>query len=174
MQHKTSEFTQNFAKGLKYARIRRNLTQADVAKALNHGETVVANWEAGRNGPHRSKLGPLEDFFGVSIDPFTGEWKTAKKGLPAGTVYSASSGPGGMEPMATADRTAAVMSAEEFRNLADHCAVECHRRGHRLAARALMDLVDELDGLSDATRPKSSKVLQALEDLSKVRLKTSH
>lgn len=76
-----------------------------------------------------------------------------------------------MAPLSTHDVPGRELTPEEFRDAADRLAVECHRRGHRLAARALMDLVDALDGLSGgvASAPKSAKVSQAIEDLASVR-----
>lgn len=56
------------------------------------------------------------------------------------------------------------MSAQEFRDAADRMGVECHIRGHLIAARALMDLVESLDNLSgeSAIAAKSEKVRGAI------------
>lgn len=163
MQQKTSDFRKNFSEGLKYARIRRNLTQAALANELQEGETTITNWESGTNGPHRSKLVKIADFFGVEIDPFTGRWE-ALKPPPAALL-------GELPPLRTWDRPNPEMSLEEFRDAVDRFAVECHRRGHRLAARTLMDLVDELEEQikAGAIVPKSPKVAAAIADLSAVR-----
>lgn len=84
-----------------------------------------------------------------------------------GTGYPARA----MAPLSTHDVPGRELTPEEFRDAADRLAVECHRRGHRVAARALMDLVDVLDGLSGAgaSAAKSAKVSQAIEDLASVR-----
>lgn len=44
------------------------LTQSMLAKELNHGYTVISNYENGRNEPSIKDLIKLADFFGVSID----------------------------------------------------------------------------------------------------------
>lgn len=163
MQQKTSDFRKNFSEGLKYARIRRNLTQSALANELQEGETTITNWELGTNGPHRSKLAKIADFFGVEIDPFTGRWEALR---PVAGPLS-----GELAPLRTWDRPNPEMSLEEFRDTVDRFAVECHRRGHRLAARTLMDLVDELESQIKAASivPKSPKVAAALADLASVR-----
>lgn len=137
MQQKTSDFRKNFSEGLKYARIRRNLTQADLGKGLGEGETVIANWESGRNGPHKSKLPKIGDFFGLEIDPFTGIWNAKSDAV----LYEVPP----HKPSATPDAPMVPMDDATFRDVADRFAIECMRRGHRLVARALMDLVDELE-----------------------------
>lgn len=127
MQQKTSK---NFSEGLKYARIRRNLTQAALANELQEGESTIANWELATNGPHRSKLAKLNEFFGVEIDPFSGRWEPAAASAP----------------LVLEDRADQPMGDVEFAALAHRLSIECLKRRHFLAARALMDLLDELGG----------------------------
>jgi hypothetical protein len=71
---------------------------------------------------------------------------------------------------ATKDMDNPPPTIQEFRDAADRFAVECHRRGYRRTARAVMDLVDELDGVTDAASNAASfsKANQAVADLAKL------
>ena len=41
----------DFAKNLRYYRKQKRLSQAELAKALNYGDTTISNYESGRNEP---------------------------------------------------------------------------------------------------------------------------
>ena len=57
-----------FCKNLKDARKSCNLTQRQVANALNVVESCYANWEQGRTEPNVDMLRKLGNLFNVSID----------------------------------------------------------------------------------------------------------
>lgn len=73
MQQKISDFIENFSSGLKYARLARGISQAELAQALGEKQSVISNWEGRQNGPGR-KLARVAEFFNVRIDPLTGRW----------------------------------------------------------------------------------------------------
>ena len=53
---------------LKQYRIRRNLSQAEVAKALNYSQQTIAKWENSVSSPDPSNLCKLADLYQVSLD----------------------------------------------------------------------------------------------------------
>lgn len=57
-----------FCKNLKEARKMCNLTQKQVATALNVVESCYANWEQGRTEPNIDMLRKLGAIFNVNID----------------------------------------------------------------------------------------------------------
>lgn len=57
---------------LKELREEKNLTQHDVAKAIDTSQTNIGRWEKGTNEPSSSALIALADFFGCSIDYLLG------------------------------------------------------------------------------------------------------
>ena len=57
-----------FCKNLKETRKLCNLTQKQVANALNVVESCYANWEQGRTEPNIDMLRKLGKIFNVSID----------------------------------------------------------------------------------------------------------
>ena len=57
-----------FCKNLKEIRKSCNLTQKQVATALNVVESCYANWEQGRTEPNIDMLRKLGEIFGTSID----------------------------------------------------------------------------------------------------------
>ena len=57
-----------FCKNLKETRKLCNLTQKQVANALNVVESCYANWEQGRTEPNIDMLRKLSEIFNVSID----------------------------------------------------------------------------------------------------------
>lgn len=57
-----------FCKNLKETRKLCNLTQKQVANALNVVESCYANWEQGRTEPNIDMLRKLGEIFNVSID----------------------------------------------------------------------------------------------------------
>ena len=50
----------------------RNLTQADVANAINTSITNIGRWEKGLNEPTANYLIQLADYFDVSLDYLVG------------------------------------------------------------------------------------------------------
>lgn len=57
---------------LKELREFRELTQQEVAKAVNTSRTNIGRWEKGENEPSASSLAALADFFEVSTDYLLG------------------------------------------------------------------------------------------------------
>lgn len=53
---------------LKSHRIRRNLSQAQVAKALNYSQQTIAKWENSVSTPDPDNLCKLADLYQVSLD----------------------------------------------------------------------------------------------------------
>jgi len=53
---------------IKTLRESKNLTQDDVAKAVNSSRSTVAMWEAGKSMPQADKLPVLANLFSCSID----------------------------------------------------------------------------------------------------------
>jgi transcriptional regulator with XRE-family HTH domain len=53
---------------LKQYRIRRNLSQAEVAKALNYSQQTIAKWENSVSSPDPANLCKLADLYQVSLD----------------------------------------------------------------------------------------------------------
>jgi len=53
---------------LKSYRIRRNLSQAQVAKALNYSQQTIAKWENSISTPDPTNLCKLADLYQVSLD----------------------------------------------------------------------------------------------------------
>ncbi len=51
-------------------RIEKNLTQTDLAKAVNVGQPAVAAWESGKSRPRAEHLPVLAEVLGCSIDEF--------------------------------------------------------------------------------------------------------
>ena len=51
----------DFAKNLRYYRKQKRLSQAELAKALNYGDTTISNYESGRNEPS------FDDLIGFSF-----------------------------------------------------------------------------------------------------------
>ena len=54
--------------GIRLAREKMNLTQAQVAKALGVQQSAVAQWESGETKPLADKLLALAKLFGCTID----------------------------------------------------------------------------------------------------------
>lgn len=50
------------------ARVNANLTQEDVAKALNVGKQTVVNWEKGRSEPKMSQSRELSLLYRMPLD----------------------------------------------------------------------------------------------------------
>ena len=59
---------QKFCNNLKEARRTCNLTQKQVATALNVVESCYANWEQGRTEPNIEMLRKLSEIFKINID----------------------------------------------------------------------------------------------------------
>lgn len=53
---------------LKQYRIRRNLSQTEVAKALNYSQQTIAKWENSISSPDPTSLCKLADLYQVSLD----------------------------------------------------------------------------------------------------------
>jgi len=54
--------------GIRLAREKMNLTQAQVAEALGIQQSAVAQWESGETKPRADKLLALAKLFGCTID----------------------------------------------------------------------------------------------------------
>lgn len=57
---------------LKHVRRQLNMTQRDVAKALNCRQATISAWETGKNEPDFATLVRIADFFGVTTDYLLG------------------------------------------------------------------------------------------------------
>lgn len=55
---------------VKYLRKKNNITQRELARALDIGETTVSSWERGANFPTMDRVTMLADYFNVSISTF--------------------------------------------------------------------------------------------------------
>jgi len=56
------------ATNIKYLRTKKGITQEQLAKVCNKGNTAIGNWEKGIREPNAVDLANLANFFGVSID----------------------------------------------------------------------------------------------------------
>lgn len=57
----------NFPESLKKLRIRRGLTQAELAERLGVGKSTISMYEVGAREPDFKMLEVIADFFGVSV-----------------------------------------------------------------------------------------------------------
>ncbi len=88
------------------------------------------------------------------------------RGKPRGAVYTGAKDVG----LSGSETEMAEMTESEFVRVADRFGIECRRRGHKVASRALMDLVDAFDTPSSAAGvPSHPKVSAAVADLSQAR-----
>ena len=55
-------------KKLKQARLKKELTQENVAKILNVSRTTISNWETGRSYPDLESVVALSDLYNISLD----------------------------------------------------------------------------------------------------------
>ena len=53
---------------LRLYRIRRNLSQSDVAKVLNYSQQTIAKWENSHSSPDPISLCKLADLYQISLD----------------------------------------------------------------------------------------------------------
>ncbi len=68
MQEQTTEKLQNFSLRLRGLAEARNLSQADIGRALGIKWPAVGNWFQGRNLPKRQHRARLAELLGVSVD----------------------------------------------------------------------------------------------------------
>jgi len=69
----------DFSNRLKALRLKKGLTQEQLAHALDIPETSVRRWESVGTPPKRERLEKLADFFGVSVDYLLGREQNPKK-----------------------------------------------------------------------------------------------
>ncbi len=62
----------SFGKRLKKLRLKKGLTQAELAKMLNIGESTISFYEAGKREPDYEMLNRFADLFNVSVDYILG------------------------------------------------------------------------------------------------------
>ena len=62
----------DFAKNLRYYRKQKRLSQAELAKALNYGDTTISNYESGRNEPSFDDLINLSHKLSVTPNDLIG------------------------------------------------------------------------------------------------------
>ena len=67
-----------FADRLKDERLKKGLTQTELAKTLFLGQTSVSKYESGKQIPEMPTLQKIADFFDVSIDYLLGKADIAK------------------------------------------------------------------------------------------------
>lgn len=53
---------------LKQARLKKELTQENVANILNVSRTTISNWEIGRSYPDLESVVALSDLYNISLD----------------------------------------------------------------------------------------------------------
>lgn len=58
----------DFQISLAAARVNANLTQEEVAKALNVGKQTIVSWEKGKSEPKMSQCRMLSNLYDISID----------------------------------------------------------------------------------------------------------
>lgn len=63
---------QEFAKRLKYQRLKRGYNQQQIAKVMKVSQVSVSNWERGVKEPNFSKLIQLSKLFGQTTDYMLG------------------------------------------------------------------------------------------------------
>ena len=63
---------QEFAKRLKYQRLKRGYNQQQIANVMNVSQVSVSNWERGVKEPNFSKLIQLSKLFGQTTDYMLG------------------------------------------------------------------------------------------------------
>lgn len=61
-----------FSKNMKKLRVARNMTQDDLARALNLSRSGVANYESEKRQPDADMIGKIADYFDVSVDYMMG------------------------------------------------------------------------------------------------------
>lgn len=79
----------NLKERLKFLRLERGLTQAQLAKELKIGQTTIAAYENGTHDPQIYILAAYADFFQCSLDYLTGresEW--GEPFIPSERIYS--------------------------------------------------------------------------------------
>lgn len=64
---------EKFAERLKELRQERFLSQAQLADAINVGQSSIASWELGQRQPNANAVITLARYFGVSCDYLLGE-----------------------------------------------------------------------------------------------------
>lgn len=63
-------------KRIKYLREKQNLTQIELSKLLNIGNTTLSQYESGQRVPSDEIKAKIADFFGVTIDYLLGRTDT--------------------------------------------------------------------------------------------------
>ncbi|MBQ6628563.1 MAG: helix-turn-helix transcriptional regulator [Methanosphaera sp.] len=58
----------NFSNNLKQLRLKKGLTQEELAKRLDKNYTTIGKWEKGIRSPILDDLIKLADIFGITID----------------------------------------------------------------------------------------------------------
>ena len=53
---------------IKYLRVTKGVTQEQLSKVVNKGNTAVGNWEKGIREPNAVDLANIANFFNISID----------------------------------------------------------------------------------------------------------
>ncbi len=64
---------------IKELRLKRGITQSELAKLCSVHQTAVSQWENGRTLPDKQTLLKLSDIFGVSVDLLIGKGEPAEK-----------------------------------------------------------------------------------------------
>lgn len=66
---------------IKDLRLKKNMTQSELAAVCRVHQTAVSQWENGRTLPDMQTLGKLSDIFGVSVDALLGKKEPESKNL---------------------------------------------------------------------------------------------
>lgn len=72
MGDRSKTINPKFSKVLKYLRETQNLTQAQIGKIVNKGESTVRMWELRKSEPDHQTILLLANYFGVTVDYLLG------------------------------------------------------------------------------------------------------
>lgn len=61
-----------FGDRMRYHRLKKGMTQVDLAKQLHVGQFTISYWESGKKTPELAKAVRLADILGVSLDYLNG------------------------------------------------------------------------------------------------------
>ena len=94
---------------LRKLRKERNLTQNQLAEALNISQSTVASWEKGTRQPTTDFLPTIAEFYGISIDSLLGMIDESEQNQPKIPVTAeAKILAAGIDKMPEADRKRAI------------------------------------------------------------------
>lgn len=75
-------------KFLRQKRLRRKLTQVEVASSLGYTSQFIANWERGVSSPPLDAFGKLLDIYGISQKEFVGKMSALQRDYIERVVFN--------------------------------------------------------------------------------------